>query len=201
MYSQVVFKHMKYQPHARTLYLLMKLAPRFISIKFHFCFRMCHLCQPTTLQNFTLWYGMVVSWLCWHRTILMKNIRHKQYSQFPSVRDFGKRWWGVAYVPCGTNLRAHCVWVIRWHVTDMLSLAETGTVDGHCPIMFVLTHSYPCDRGFVYSTLRDPAVNNLGQLLFAYQSCDPDAAMPFANNSYSTVILIVLVFYSYVSEI
>ena len=67
---------------------------------------------------------MVVWWLCWHKTILMKNIRQKQYSQFPPVHDFGKPRWGVAYVPCVTNLRAIYAWVIRWHVTGMLSLAE-----------------------------------------------------------------------------
>ena len=67
---------------------------------------------------------MVVWWLCWHRTILIKYITQKQYSQFPPMHDFGKPWWGVAYVPCMTNLRAVYVWVIRWHVTCMLSLAE-----------------------------------------------------------------------------
>ena len=67
---------------------------------------------------------MVFSWLCWHRTILLKNIRQKQYSQFPPVHDFWKPRWGVAYVPCVTNLRAIFAWVIRWHVTGMLSLAE-----------------------------------------------------------------------------
>ena len=67
---------------------------------------------------------MVVWWLCWHRTILMRNIRHKQYSQFPTVHDFGKPWWGVAYVPCMTNPRALYDWVILWHVTCMLTLAE-----------------------------------------------------------------------------
>ena len=67
---------------------------------------------------------MVVWWLCWHRTILMRNIRQKQYSHFPPVPDFGKLWWGMAYVPCMTNLRARYAWVIRWHVTCMLSLAE-----------------------------------------------------------------------------
>ena len=67
---------------------------------------------------------MVVWWLCWHRTILMENMRQKQYSQFPSVHDFGKPRWGVAYVPCVTNLWAIYAWVIRWHVTGMLSLAE-----------------------------------------------------------------------------
>ena len=63
-------------------------------------------------------------WLCWHRTTLIRNITQKQYSQFLPVHDFGKPWWGVAYVPCMTNLRALCAWVIRWHVTCMLSLAE-----------------------------------------------------------------------------
>ena len=67
---------------------------------------------------------MVIWWLCWHRTILIRNITQKQYSQFPPVHDFGKPWWGVAYVTCMTNLRALCAWVIRWHVTCMLSLAE-----------------------------------------------------------------------------
>ena len=54
----------------------------------------------------------------------MRNIRQKQYSQFPPVHDFGKPWWGVAYVPCMTNLRVLYAWVIRWHVSGMLSLAE-----------------------------------------------------------------------------
>ena len=66
---------------------------------------------------------MVVWWLCWHRTILIRNITQKQYSQFPPVHDFWKPWWGVAYVPCMTNLRALYAWVIWWHVTCMLSLA------------------------------------------------------------------------------
>ena len=67
---------------------------------------------------------MVIWWLCWHRTILIRNITQKTYSQFPPVHDFGKPWWGMAYVPRMTNLRALCAWVIRWHVTCMLSLAE-----------------------------------------------------------------------------
>ena len=37
---------------------------------------------------------------------------------------FRKPRWGVAYVPCVTNLRAIYPWVIRWHVTGILSLAE-----------------------------------------------------------------------------
>ena len=43
---------------------------------------------------------------------------------------------------------------------------NTGRVDGRCPIMFVLTQSYPWDTCFVCSTLRKIAVSNLGQLLF-----------------------------------
>ena len=43
---------------------------------------------------------------------------------------------------------------------------DTGKVDGRCPIMFVLTQSYPCDTWFVCSTWRELAVRNLGQLLF-----------------------------------
>ena len=66
---------------------------------------------------------MVVWCLCWHRTISIRNITQKQYSQFPPVHDFRKPWWGVAYVPCMTNLRAFYAWVIRWHVTCVLLLA------------------------------------------------------------------------------
>ena len=110
---------------------------------------------------------MVIWWLCWHRTILLRNITQKQYSQFPPVHDFGKPWWGVAYVPCMTNLWALCAWVIRWHVTCMLSLAaNTGRVDARCPIMSVLTQSYQCGTWFVCSILRELAVSNLGQPLF-----------------------------------
>ena len=54
----------------------------------------------------------------------MRNIRQKQYSQFPPEHDFGKPWWGVAYVPCMTIFRALYDWVIQWHVTGMLWLAE-----------------------------------------------------------------------------
>ena len=67
---------------------------------------------------------MVVWWLCLHRKILIRNIRQKLYSQFPPVHDFRKPWWGVAYVPCITNLRALYAWAIWWHVACMLSLAE-----------------------------------------------------------------------------
>ena len=50
--------------------------------------------------------------------------RFSVVSQFLPVHDFRKPWWGVAYVPCMTNLQALYVWVIRWHVTGMLSLAQ-----------------------------------------------------------------------------
>ena len=43
---------------------------------------------------------------------------------FQSIYDFAKAYWGVAYVPCMTNLWALYAWVFRWHVTGMLSLAE-----------------------------------------------------------------------------
>ena len=66
---------------------------------------------------------MVFWWLCWHRTNLMDNIQ-KQHSQFPYVHDFGKPWWGVAYLPYVTYLQALCVWVIRWQLTGMLSMAQ-----------------------------------------------------------------------------
>ena len=43
---------------------------------------------------------------------------------------------------------------------------NTGRVDGRCPIMSVLTQSYQCGTWFVWSTLPELAVCNLGQLLF-----------------------------------
>ena len=43
---------------------------------------------------------------------------------------------------------------------------DTGTVDGRCPIMSVLTQSYQCGMWFVCSTFRELAVSNLGQPLF-----------------------------------
>ena len=43
---------------------------------------------------------------------------------------------------------------------------NTDMVNGRCPIVFVLTQSYPCDTWIICSTLRQLAVSNLGQLLF-----------------------------------
>ena len=107
----------------------------------------------------------MVWWLCWHRTILMKNIRQKQYSQFPPVHDFGKTWWGVAYVPFVNNLRA-CLGDLVACDRQCCYWMNTGMVNGRCPIMFVHTQSYPCDTWYVCSPLPELAVSNLGQLLF-----------------------------------
>ena len=109
---------------------------------------------------------MTFWWLCWHRTISVNNVRQKQYSHFPYVYVFGKPWWGVACVPCVTNLWALYAWVLWWQVTGMLSLAEHWHCRRRCPIKFVLTHSYPWDTWFVCSTLRMLVASNLGQLLF-----------------------------------
>ena len=85
------------------------------------------------------------------------------------MHDFGKPWWGVAYVPCMTNLRARYAWAIRWHVTCMLSLAEhwqgRRVLSNHVCAHSVI-HVYQCGAWFVCSTLREVAVSNLGQLLF-----------------------------------
>ena len=54
----------------------------------------------------------------WWR-ILDKNNIHSFH-----LCPISKSWWDVVYVPCVTNLRAFYAWVIRWHVTGILSLAE-----------------------------------------------------------------------------
>ena len=43
---------------------------------------------------------------------------------------------------------------------------NTDMVAGRCPIVFVLTQSYPYDKWFVCSTLQELVVSNPGQLLF-----------------------------------
>ena len=40
------------------------------------------------------------------------------------MHDFGKPWWGMVCIPCVTNFRALYAWVVRLHVTGMLSLAQ-----------------------------------------------------------------------------
>ena len=74
----------------------------------------------------------------------------------------------------GSNLE-HCLCAMCDQSPSTLCLGDpvacchwpnTGMVDGRCPIMPVLTQSYPCDTWFVCSTLRELALSNLGQLLF-----------------------------------
>ena len=69
------------------------------------------------------------------------------YHVWPISERFMLAWFGGTWPAC-------CHWL------------NTGTVSGRCPIMFVLTQSYPCDTWFFCSTLRELAVSNLGQLLF-----------------------------------
>ena len=110
--------------------MLLKMSIWLRSSKYQFCFRfLCHLSQPITPQNFNLWYQMIVSWLCWHTPILMKNIRQKPYPQFLTVHDFGKTRWGVAYVLCVANCWSGGMWspCVHWLNTDRC--------DRRCPIM------------------------------------------------------------------
>ena len=112
---------------------------------------------------------MVVWWLCWHRTILIRNITQKQYSQFPPVHDFRKPRWGVACVPCMTNLRALYAWVIRWHVTCMLSLARhwqgRRALSNHVCAHSVISMWHVVCLQHLARDL-ELAVSNLGQPLF-----------------------------------
>ena len=108
----------------------------FESSEDQFCFRfLCPLSQPTTPQHFSLWYGMIVWWLCWHKPILMKNISQKPYPQFLTVHDFGKPRWGVAYVLCVANCSAtsDLGGPLAWgrHVW-----MNTDRGERYCPIMF-----------------------------------------------------------------
>ena len=94
-------------------------------MKYHFCFRF--FATWASQQHFkTSPYDM--GW-CFGGSVgieqfIWQIVRRNQYSQFPLVHDFRKPWWGVAYVPCVTNPRGLYAWVILWHVTGMLSLAE-----------------------------------------------------------------------------
>ena len=76
-----------------------------------------------------------------------RNEAWPMYHVWPMSKRFMLEWSGGTWPVC-------CHW------------PNTGRVDGRCPIMFVLTQSYPCDAWFVCSTLRELAVNNLGQLQF-----------------------------------
>ena len=110
---------------------------------------------------------MVVWWLCWLCRqqfwwgILDKNNIHSfhlcmilgnrdeawpMYHVWPISESFMLGWSGGTWPAC-------CHW------------PNTGRVDGCCPIISVLTQSYPCDTWFVCSTLWELAVSNLSQLL------------------------------------
>ena len=140
----------------------LKWAPRFRSRKCNFCFQFfCHLGQPKTLHKFILWYGRVVWWLCWHRTILM--IKQNNIGSFHLCMISGNRneAWPIYHVwPISELKWSGATWPACCHWPN------PGRVDGRCPVMFVLTQSYPCDAWFVRSILRELAVSNLGQLLF-----------------------------------
>ena len=69
------------------------------------------------------------------------------YHVWPISERFMLEWSGGTWLTC-------CHWL------------NTGKVDGRCPIMFVLTQSYPCDTWLFCSTLLVRAVSNLGQPLF-----------------------------------
>ena len=108
------------------------------------------------------WYGSSVGkeqfwWRIWdknnihsfHLCMISENQDEAwpMYHVWPISERFMLGWFGGTWPAC-------CHWL------------NTGTVDGCCPIMFVLTQSYPCDTWYVCSTLRELAVSNLGQLLF-----------------------------------
>ena len=76
-----------------------------------------------------------------------RNEAWPMYHVWPISERFMLEWSGGTWPAC-------CHW------------PNTGRVNRHCPIMFVLTQSYPCDAWFVCSILRELAVSNLGQLLF-----------------------------------
>ena len=116
-------------------------------------------------KNVLLWYGMAAWWLWCHRTILMKNIRQKQFSQFPPVHDFEKPWWGVSMYHVWSITERFMIGWSDGMRPACCFLLNTGMFDGCYPIMVVLTQSYPCDTGFVCSTMRELVVINLGQLL------------------------------------
>ena len=110
---------------------------------------------------------MAVWWLCWHRTILIRNIRQKN-----NIHSFH------LCMISGNRYEAWPIYLV-WPISERLVLGwsggtwpacchwlNTGRVDGRCPIMSVLTQSNQCGTWFVFSTLQEFAVSNLGQLLF-----------------------------------
>ena len=127
-------------------------------MKYHFCLRFFATWanqQPYKTSPYDMgWrFGGSVG----IKQFIWQIVRQKQYSQFPLVYDFEKPWRGVAFVPCETNPGALYAWVILWHATGMLSLAEhwygRRALSNHA-------------KRFVCSTLRELEVSNLGQRLF-----------------------------------
>ena len=134
---------------------------------------------PTSnIPNFSLWYGMVVWWLCWHRTILMRNIKQKQYSQFPPLYDFGKPWWGVACTMYDQAPSAPCLGdpvACDRHVVIGRTLA--GSMDAVQSRLYSLSHIH------VTCGLSAAPCESLCWAIYvnfcsAYQSRYPDAALP-----------------------
>ena len=101
-----------------------------------------------------------------------------------SIEQF---WWGIldknniqSFHLCMISGNRDEAWPIYhvWPISERFKLGwssgtclafchwlNTGKVDGSCPIVFVLTQSYPCDTWFVCNTLRELAMSNLGQQL------------------------------------
>ena len=108
-------------------------------------FFFCHLGQSVALQNFTLWYGMVIWWLCWHRTILIRNITQKPYSQ-------GRR-------ALSNHACAHSV-ISMWHVVCLQHLARACSEQSRSTTVLPINHVIQmpqCLSGFVnrdYSFMR-----------------------------------------------
>ena len=122
----------------------------------------CHPVQPTTLQNPMIWDGGLVALSYnnfWWKILDKNNIQSfhlcmisgnrdevwPMYHVWPISEHFMLGWSGGIWLAC-------CHWL------------NTGMVHGRCPIMFVLTQTYPCDTWC--STLWELAVSNLGQPLF-----------------------------------
>ena len=129
---------------------------------------MSQLSQPMILQKISLWYLMIVCQLCWHRPLLMKNIRQKSYPQFFTVHDFGdldEEWPMYCVWPIAERL---WIWVIGWHV--FIGWTLTWAIDD-IQSYSVLILSYPCDRWYVCSTLRELAVSNQSCLSIMWSKC------------------------------
>ena len=97
------------------------------------------------------WWGILIksNIKSFHLCMILGNRDEVRpmYHVWPISECFMLGWSGGTWPAC-------CHWL------------NTGKVNRRCPIMFVLTQSYPCDMWFVCSTLQKLAVSNLGQPLF-----------------------------------